>query len=60
MLYINITMPDNRRVQGPEETQCPLLHLEESEKEQKKNLVSNLSNGRLTYWYLLRYIKYGV
>lgn len=33
-------MPDNRRIQGPEESQCPLLYLREEEKPSGKALVS--------------------
>jgi len=38
-------MPDNRRIQGPEASHCPLLYLREEEKPSGKPLVSSLADS---------------
>ena len=40
-LPIAAIMPDNRRIQGPEASHCPLLYLREEEKPSGKPLVSS-------------------
>ena len=37
--HVAAQMPDNKRIQAPEETYCPLLFLAEDEKQSNKLLV---------------------